>query len=150
MRCMQDLADIIATEGLKKIGVIGIGGVMSPEDAKSYLDSGADVVQATTAFFVDSYFGIGVRGSLDSQLRSSETSAEQEEDVARLNCSKAVGELKRELGGDERSVESVGLEVLLNWETKQKSSVGVLARRRGPVPRVEDFKKRIRNRLAAR
>ena len=152
LRCVQDLANIVAQEGLKSVGIIGIGGAMSPLDVKSYLDSGADVVQATTAFFVDSYFGIKVRTRLDSQWVTGELTAEQEEEITRLNWVRALQELKRELGGGKDRIvatDQAGLSVLNEYERGQKPGPGVLARRHS-VPTVKDFKDRIQHRLAAR
>ncbi|MFI5115445.1 MAG: hypothetical protein ACHP8B_01980 [Terriglobales bacterium] len=153
LRCVQQLARLRSAENARGIGLIGIGGVSTPSDVKSYLDSGADIVQATTAFLADPLFGIKARRFLDKQLASSQSSAEQQLDEARLNWNRASSQLERELGGTQstlRAVHEAALEDFLSWENKHLETISIGPRRAAPIPTAEEFKKRIRQRLARR
>ena len=151
LRCIQQLARLRSSENARGIRLIGIGGISSPADVKSYIDSGADVVQATTAFLADPFFGIKVRKFLDKQLKSNQTSAEQQLDEARLNWNRASSQLEREFGGKQstlREVRDAALEDFLSWEQKHMETINIGPRRAAPIPTVEEFKKRISQRLS--
>lgn len=150
LSCVQSLAKIREQENLQ-IAIIGIGGAMTTSNVQSYIDSGADVVQCASAFFVDSFFGVKVRRYLDSQLYGDEISAGEERDIARVNWSRAIGELEVEIGNNPTvwsNVQLTALHDFQEWEQAQKSTLALGPRRKLPIPTVDDFKTRIRNRLA--
>lgn len=149
LECVRNLVKIREVEKLD-VGIIGIGGAMTPANVQSYLDCGADVVQCANAFFVDSLFGIAVRKFLDSQLLGKNISAEDEREIARANWSRAVSSLEPEYGGDEAvwaGLQQAALADFVEWERIQKTTVAIGPRRAVDVPSVEEFKTRIRNRL---
>lgn len=151
LSCVQELASIRTTEKLNRLGIIGIGGISTPQDVLTFLNSGADVVQATTAFFADSYFGIKVRRVLDSELRSKQLTSEEEEDVAGLNWRKALRDVEAELGGTEplrHLVRDAATADILEWERQHAESVKLGVRRPLAVPTPRQFAERIRARLA--
>jgi dihydroorotate dehydrogenase len=150
LSCVQGLARIRSELKINNIGIIGIGGAMTPPDVQRYIDSGADVVQCTSALFVDSLFGIRVRTFLDSQLASTLKTADEERDIARMNWSRAVSSLESDFGGDDAvwsSVQMVALQDFLEWERAQKTAIALGPRRALPVPTIDEFKDRIKNRL---
>jgi dihydroorotate dehydrogenase len=150
LSCVQSLARIRERENLQ-IAIVGIGGAMTIANVQSYIDSGADVVQCASAFFVDSFFGIKVRRYLDSELHGSEISAEEERDIARANWSRAVGELEVEFGSNASiwsNVQLTALHDFQEWEHGQRATLALGPRRKLPIPTVADFKASIRNRLA--
>ena len=149
LNCVSNLVKIREQENLQ-VGIIGIGGAVTTANVQSYIDSGADIVQCATAFFVDSFFGMKVRKFLDDQLLGKEISAEDEREIARQNWSRALGNLEEDLGGDDgvwASVQQAGLMDFLEWERNQKATVALGPRRALAVPSVEEFTTRIRNRL---
>lgn len=153
LNCVKNLAKIKQEQQLDNIGIIGCGGVMTPADVQSYLNSGADVVQATTLFLVDSLAGIKVQEYLNSQIKSSEISAEQEIEIALVNWSKATQAIEREIerkyGRDDgflSRIEEAALVDFREWERGHRATVA-LGPRRSSIPTVEDFDKRIRLRL---
>jgi dihydroorotate dehydrogenase len=151
LNCVRNLSIIRAQEKLTGIAIVGIGGATTPAIVQNYIDCGADIVQATTAFFVDSYFGIKVRRFLDSQLNSYEVSSEEEREIARVNWSRAVAGLEVEFGNEaniSHSIREAALADILEWESAHKSTAALGPRRSMPILSVEDFKVRIRARLA--
>jgi dihydroorotate dehydrogenase (NAD+) catalytic subunit len=151
LRCVQDLARIRQQEGANKVAIIGVGGISDPMDVKSYIDSGADIVQATTAFFVDPYFGMRVRSFLDAQFSSKRMTAEDEVTFARYNWSRACGDLEKELGGNSatlRAVRDAALQDFVEWEGRHNAATSLGPRRPAPYPSADEFKKRIQARLS--
>jgi dihydroorotate dehydrogenase (NAD+) catalytic subunit len=151
LSCVRNLARIRAQEKLTGIGIIGIGGATTPAIVQNYIDCGADIVQATTAFFVDSYFGIKVRRFMDSQLNSFEVSSEEEREIARVNWSKAIAALEFEFGHEasiSRRIREAAVAEILDWESAHKSTAALGPRRSMPILSVDEFKGRIRARLA--
>jgi dihydroorotate dehydrogenase len=150
LRCVQELAKTREQERATK-ALIGVGGVTTPMDVKTYLDSGADVVQATTAFFIDPYFAMRVRNFLDARLSSSRLTAEEEADAARFSWSRACGDLEKELGGNPatlRAIRDAALQDFVEWEGRHNSAVGLGVRRPESTPSIDDFKNRIRAKLS--
>lgn len=153
LECVRNLVKIRETEQLGHIGIIGIGGAMTPSNVQSYLDAGADVVQCANAFFVDSLFGITVRKFLDQQLIRNSISAEDEREIARANWSRAVSALEPDYGGDEMvwtGLHQAALVDFMEWDRNQRATLGLGPRRAFKVPSVEEFQTRIRNRLSKR
>jgi dihydroorotate dehydrogenase (NAD+) catalytic subunit len=151
LSCVQELASIRNAERLNRLGIIGIGGITTPQDVLMFLNSGADVVQATTAFFSDSYFGIKVRRVLDSELCSRELTSEEEEEIADLNWKRALRDVEAGLGGSEplrKLVREVAIADILEWERQHTESVRLGVRRPVAVPTRQQFAERIRARLA--
>jgi len=54
-------ADEYSRTGTKDHVIFGVGGVTSPPDVQTFLDAGADIVQATTAFMHNHRFAADVR-----------------------------------------------------------------------------------------
>jgi dihydroorotate dehydrogenase len=151
LRCTQELSRIREEERATKIAILGGGGVTEPADVMTYLKSGADIVQCTTAFFIDPFFGMRVRNVLDSELSTRRTVAEDEADIARFNWSRACGELEKELGARPetlRAVRDAALLDFVDWENRLAQAQSLGPRRRWPVPSITEFKNRIRGRLS--
>jgi len=151
LHCVQELAQIRSQERASKIAILGVGGVTTPMDVITYLKSGADVVQATTAFFIDPLFALRVRHVLDTQFAAKRSVAEDETDAARFNWSRACGELEKELGANPSTLNAVREAALLDfvdWENRRALTVGLGPRRPWPVPSISDFRNRIRKRLS--
>ena len=150
LSCVQSLAAIREREKLSEMAIVGIGGVTTTEDVQRYIESGADLVQCASAFFVDSYFAIKARQFLDSKLHRNELTADEEVDLARGNWSRAVGELKHEFGKNQvvwSHVELIALQGFQEWERDHRATIALGPRRSSPIPTIEDFKTRIKDRL---
>lgn len=145
LRCVDALAKIREADRLK-IAIIGIGGITEPQDVKSYLDAGADAVQATTAFFNDSLFAVRVRNMLDQEQPRAASALEQQRELALHNWAKAETELNDERARDRAAVGKAALEVWSKWK-EDFDRTAAMGPRRGPAPTVEDFKTRIRRLL---
>jgi dihydroorotate dehydrogenase (NAD+) catalytic subunit len=144
LRAIRDLARIREVEGLGGKVVIGIGGVSSGEDVRTYLEAGANAVQATTAFFDDALFGLTVRRTLDAELPVIAHTILDYKERARVNWSRAIDEMSEAM--DDSRVSSVALAEWNEWQRRfsETASLGPL---RVSVPTVEDFKGRILRRL---
>ncbi|HYP01001.1 MAG TPA: hypothetical protein VER76_12480 [Pyrinomonadaceae bacterium] len=151
LNCVRSLAKIRAQENFKDIGIIGIGGATTPAIVQNYIDNGADIVQATTAFLIDSYFGIKVRRFLDSQLNSQDVSSEEEREIATVNWSKAIAGLEFDFSNDEnfsRRIHEAAVAEILDWKRAHQATATLGPRRSLAVPSVDEFKERIRARMA--
>jgi dihydroorotate dehydrogenase len=151
LTCIGEIAHRKAVEKLDNIAIIACGGVATPGDVKGFLDIGATMVQATTALYSDSHFGLKVQHYLDSELRHNEESADRELEEARIQWSRGVQDLQREMGGGESvaaSIERVGLQVFLEWNASYNRTKA-LGARRPLVPTMSEFKDKIKIRMRA-
>ncbi len=146
LRCVREIAEIRRREHLEHLMLIGSGGVSSPLDVLAYLDSGADVVQAATAFLEDSCFGLKVRPMLDERLRSGLRPSELDRQKAFENWSQSVVVLLRHSPDELHSlVLSTANEVFQEWE--RSFSENPEARSSRISPSSDIFRRRIRDRL---
>jgi dihydroorotate dehydrogenase len=132
LRTVSELNKIRESQRLADLRIIGIGGVSNSQDVQSYLDSGADVVMATTAFLNDPYFAIGVRRFLDSQYAGSKMTHEQTVEFARAAWSRAAQQIGQELGknfDEKRRTTEASLSVFMEWQNKHDEEFALGKRR---------------------
>jgi len=129
-------------------GIIGIGGITLPSDVVAYIRAGADVVQATSVFFRDPYFGIKVRSFLAAEHHAKARTLETDLWVALTNSVIAAHQLRGEY--DSSRVTAAAQTVLLRWQADQHAllSAGPLKSLR--VPTSSEFRKLIIEALRGR
>lgn len=145
MKCIRDMVQIRAAEGLKELVIIGVGGVTEPSEVHTLLGLGANAVQAATAFYEDAYFGVRVRRYLEEQFLSRKLSLEEQLREEHWNWSEAV----RQIDGLKlnRPGLAIANEVWFDHESRVRETVA-----RGPrvslaLKPVADFVKLIGERL---
>jgi dihydroorotate dehydrogenase len=151
LRSVEWAAATIRAEGMHNIGLIGMGGVTEPAHVKMYLDAGADVVQSTTALYYDSFFGIKVRNFLDSELLSRKLTGDEEREIARMNWSRAIRQLEAEMSQSQHGplhLDEAAILEFREWERAHDKALTLGPRRASAIPTVEEFKERIKNRVA--
>jgi dihydroorotate dehydrogenase len=132
LRTVSELSRIRKSQNLTHIKIIGMGGVSNSQDVQSYLDSGADVVMATTAFLSDPYFAIGVRRFLDNQYTSSKLTHEQSVEIARMAWSRATQQVTQECGKtfeDRARINEASLGVFIEWQNRHDEEFALGKRR---------------------
>lgn len=143
LRCVKRLRDDLLRENLSR-GVIGTGGVSSPEDVTALLDAGADVVQAATIFLSDARFAVRVREHLRELKGATLLTTQERVKLARQNWTEAIGVLEDQGLGE--ALEEVGYPAFLEW---RKNNVPIQPGINYPlrVPSIGEFVELLRSRL---
>lgn len=143
LHAVGQLAEIREHEHLTQLSIIGVGGVSSVSDVQSYLDAGADAVQATTVFFTDPLFGRRVERYLATQPRRLRLPGAQERHQAKSNWLAATEELEEASPDKIRLLEGPATEVWMQWSARERAEAQSGGPRRPTAPSVDDFKSRI-------
>lgn len=138
LTAVESLAEIRSNEGLEKLVILGMGGVSSASDVQAYLDAGADVVQATTAFFSDPLFGIKVQKALASQIAPDEVRSSQEEETARRTWMVAIERLETLNPEHRDTIEHAGIKVWMTWK-EVSAKERLQGPRRARKPTIDDY-----------
>lgn len=138
----------IRTEEHLEFEIIGCGGVVSPADVHQYLKNGASVVQATTAFFKNSFFGIDVQQGLRPILRNHEVRLADELTIGWRNWYRARQNLRMKFAskpGTLQEMEMSAATYFHEWETSYSHEAS-LGKRRTSIPTVSEFESAIQAR----
>ena len=144
IKTVQRLRAILKRENLSDHMIIGIGGVTSPADVLSYQRAGAHAVQATTSFFVDSFFAVKVRDHLAREWRSSSAAKNDQRRAALKSAMTAAGELMDEFPGNDGmrlAVEQAIISAYVRWEGDYRTSRAAGPHRGLAVPSASEFKR---------
>lgn len=140
--CIRNINTIRDEERLDKLKIIGMGGVSSPADVLNYLNQGADVVQATTAYLIDPLFGLKVRSHLAAHFQNRPLTLEQEVELARAEWARAASAIDKEFPARPDRNEAA-LAIWNRWERDHRETFRAGPRRGGRIDSNE-FCRRIR------
>jgi hypothetical protein len=132
--------------GREAFAIIGCGGVTTPADVVSLIDSGADMVAAATIFFDDPLFALRAHRHLEKHLKISHFSRDAEEELAFSHLRIA---LRRPSLQGSSQAKHVGLALLLAW-TETNSMEMTTGIRRSDVPSPDQWEARILKQIAGR
>ena len=143
LQTIERLARIRERDGLRNLSLLGMGGVTAPVDVQSYLDSGADAVQAATVFLVDPLFGEKVHQFLEDREIASEDPDRRVERQARGNWLQAVEILDAENPTKAQAMTQASAAVWLDWRKSAFGEGAWSGPRRIAAPNVHEFYRRI-------
>jgi dihydroorotate dehydrogenase len=155
LRAVEDMVEIRKSNGLEDSHVVvGMGGAVSPQDILTYLSAGADVAQATTAFFLDPLFGLKVRELFEAEYARKHGRAHMESVAAISNILRAQADLREEYPADpafSQMLNEVSAGLIVEWQQRHAAAInaGGLRRSAGALP-VDEAKSRMRDAIRQR
>lgn len=143
LQTIERLARIRDRGGFHDLALLGMGGVTTPPDVQCYLDSGADVVQATTVFLSDPLFGERVHQFLEDRESVFEDPERWLQREARNNWNQAFDSLETAYPAKTRSVAEAAVAVWMDWKNRPSSEGPRSGPKRMTAPDVLEFSRRI-------
>jgi dihydroorotate dehydrogenase len=143
LQTIERLAGIRERGGFRDLVLLGMGGVTTPQDVQNYLDSGADVVQATTVFLFDPLFGEKVHQFLEDRESVLEDPERRLEREARSYWLQAFDRLETDNPRKSQAVAQAAVAVWMDWKKHSSSEGPWSGPKRMTAPDAFEFSRRI-------